>query len=107
MLTLMFFLVYGSVTCSQPVWTLLEGLSIQEKENSMIEILLVEGATPEDILLKEEIENLWNEGKYDASICLFPVLGEMTGDGIMEIVVQWKEPIVTPQPDWGTDALVS
>ncbi|MBN1150910.1 hypothetical protein JXA84_06805, partial [candidate division WOR-3 bacterium] len=107
MLTLMFLLVSGSLASSQSVWTLLEEMSSQEKENSMIEILLGEGATSQEILLKEEIENLWNEGEYAASICLFPILGEMTGDGIMEIVVQWKEPIVTPQPDWGTDALVS
>lgn len=107
MLTLMFFLVSGYVASSQPAWTLLEGMSNQEKENSLIEILLVEGATSEEILLKEEIENLWNEGEYDASICLFPVLEEMTGHGIMDIAVQWKEPIVTPQPDWGTDVLVS
>ncbi len=76
-----------------PVWLALQAMTRDEKTNARISI---ESAEP----LAREIESLWNQGRFESALELFPELGDV------EIGVTWRVPLRAPETDWEIDVQI-
>ena len=70
---------------SQTVWTVLEQMNLEERQNSKINLVLESNATDEAWTKAHYIENLWNNGRYDDALALFLELKELTDVSKMAI----------------------
>jgi hypothetical protein len=71
-----------------PVWERLADLSRFEKINAEI-------ALDHEGKLARQIESLWNSGRFDEALDLFPALAPL------DVGIRWREPIRVPETDWG------
>ena len=91
----------------QPVWKGLEKLNQEQRENSRIELILESDANSTAQQLARRIENLWNSGKFEDALALFPSLGTLTNIDKMAIGQSWLNPVMTENPErWGDDVRI-
>jgi hypothetical protein len=77
-----------------PVWHRLAQMSPAERANAVIDL---EREEP----LARDIELLWNTGRCERALELFPTLAPE------EVGINWRVPIPAPESDWGTPVQVS
>jgi hypothetical protein len=93
---------------SQTAWTVLEQMDLDERLNAKIDLMLGSSATDQAKAKAHIIEDLWNRGRFDEALALFPELAELTDVSKMAIGSAWREPLVTDeQTDWGDDVKIS
>lgn len=86
-----------------PVWSVLENMSLEEKQNALIDI---EYNGDLQIETFKQITNLWNAGKYNQALDLFRSINDDELKGV-SIGISWKVPIPTAdKPKWGTDVRI-
>lgn len=93
---------------SAPVWVPLERMSITERQNSEIDIILEDAAPDEARRLARTIAEDWNAGRWTEALAAFPRLVELVGAGDIAIGNRWRTPV--PALDtrlWGNDVRVS
>ncbi len=96
-----------SVTSYEPVWKSLENMTQGERENSEIELILEENISSQSLQMLNTIENLWNSGRFEDALLLFPELEKLTDIDEMAIGNTWRIPVVTEyQPDWFGDVRI-
>lgn len=102
-------LLLGSfvIGSSQPVWTWLEEMSQEQRENSEIELMLEQNASNQALQMTQNIEDLWNNGRFEDALALFPELETLIDINEMAIANRWRRPVPTEQPDWGNDVMIS
>jgi hypothetical protein len=86
----------------QPLSQQLKNLSVEDKENALIQLEAPEYLSPAVQAEMEEIERLWNIGKFDEAIRRLHDLERRAGR-IFAAGIHWKEPKTVFGPDWGTD----
>ena len=85
---------------TQPVWTKLESMDQETRENSQIQLILEKDATPAAWQMAQTIEGLWNTGAFEEALALFPELGNLTDMNELCIGNTWRIPVPTQeQPD--------
>ncbi len=93
---------------TQPVWSWLEKMSREEKNNAEIKIFLAPDASEPAKQLAKNIETLWNNGKFDSALVLFPEFKPLTDIKDMIIGNNWRKSIPTSsQGRWGDNVLIS
>lgn len=91
------------VPSNLPVWSILEKMSLEERQNALIDI-----EYNSDLLVEtyKQITNLWNTGKYNEALDLFRSINNDELKGV-SIGINWKVPIPTAdQHKWGTDVRI-
>jgi len=95
------------ILTNEPVWKGLEQMPQEERENSEIELILGENATDAALQMAYRIENLWNNGKFEDALALFPEIENLTNINEMAIGNAWRTPVQTNnQCDWGSDVRI-
>lgn len=93
----------NSTLSNLPAWTILEKMSIEERQNAIIDL---EYNNDELSTVCNQISNLWNTGKYSEALDLFRSINDDDLKAI-SIGISWKVPIPTAdQPKWGTDVRI-
>jgi len=93
---------------NNPFYHCLEILTIEEKENAIIEIEFMSPVSEEIEYFTQKIEQTWNSGQFDEALQMCAELEKMDGvQGNALIGITWRTPISAPAVDWGTDVLVS
>ena len=77
------------------VWNALEQMSLEERSNSEIELVLENGAAYQAEQMAHQIETLWNDGHFDEALALCPYLEELTDVNEMAIGNSWRTPVYT------------
>ncbi len=96
-----------TVIVNSPVWNSLQRMTQQEKVNSNIDLVLEKNATPQAEKMASAIEELWNSGKYDNALSMFPQLGTLTNLNEMSIGNSWHTPVPTLDASkWGADVRI-
>jgi hypothetical protein len=92
---------------SEPVWKGLEQMSIEERENSKIELVIEKNATGQAQHTAHRIEQLWNSGKFEEALAIFPKLATLTDVGEMAVGNTWRIPVPTQESgEWANDARI-
>jgi len=92
---------------SEPVWMTLERMTTKDRKNSEISVELEPNATQQALDMAKQIENLWNSGKYEEALNLFPELAKITDASKIAIGNSWRTPVPTyTQSKWGHDVRV-
>ncbi|HIE05398.1 MAG TPA: T9SS type A sorting domain-containing protein [bacterium (Candidatus Stahlbacteria)] len=90
-----------------PIWEGLEQMTESERMNSSIEIELGTNSSKEAEAVARRIEQLWNSGRYEDALSLFPELAEIVDGGEIAIGNTWRTPVPTREgSDWGNDVRV-
>ena len=95
----------GAVVYS-PLWERLDELSLEEKENALIQLEVPHDLPPALLGQVREIEELWNSGEFDQAIARLRDLEERQDLPGIAVGISWKVPIMTSGPKWGTDVQV-
>lgn len=90
---------WSSITESKPSWIILDQLKPYERENSLIEIDLINTQSEKSVRHAKMVEESWNDGHFNEAIELFQDFEDIHGAAIG---IQWKEPITT-SAKWGDD----
>ncbi len=77
-----------------PVWEILEGMSGEDRANSIIHFDLGH-ASPEAWTEAFAVEELWNSGKYEAAIERLRGIGKFHDPLDIMVGMSWREPIPT------------
>lgn len=77
----------------QPVWQQLAGLDLSARQNSFIDIDINTAINQSGMALADEIESIWNSGRYDEALGMFANLGAIIGNDNIAIGVSWKTPV--------------
>jgi hypothetical protein len=95
------------ILINEPVWKELGRMTITERQNSEIDIILERNATDQALQMARRIENLWNSKKYEAALRLFPELANLTNVKEMSIGNKWRTPVPTEDAiQWGDDVRI-
>ena len=90
-----------------PIWNGLKKMTMTERENSFINILLEKDATPEALEKAKQIENLWNTGQFDDALNQFKNLELLTNMNEVSISNSWRTPVESFGNDlWGDDVRI-
>lgn len=92
-----------------PIRRCLERMTLKEKQNAEINIDLETSANSEAINLARQIENLWNSGKFQEALSLFPTFTKQTNPDEIEIGISWRNPIQSASggpTDWAEDVRI-
>ena len=84
-----------------PLWQRLEQMSPADKENAEIEIEADSGLSASDVQDMENIDSLWNNGKFEDAIASLRALEEAGFK--LAIGISWKQPKETGAPDWAAN----
>jgi hypothetical protein len=88
---------------SVQAWDILTRMSDVEKANAIIDIELPSGVNQNAIQTARTIENLWNDGQFDAAIATLQNLATEV-EGAIAIGVSWRTPLVNEDAGlWGPD----
>jgi len=92
----------------EPVWKGLERMVLSDRQNSHINIELEMNASQQALDMARNIEDLWNSGKYNVALEMFPELAKITNVNEMAIGNAWKVPIETQAQGgrWGNDVRI-
>lgn len=103
----MLMLGFFSLNSAKPVWIVLDQMCIEEKHNSIVDLVLEPNATQESWSLAYSIEDHWNTGKYEEALELFSKLATLTNPDRIVIHNTWRTPIPTfTQDRWGDDVRI-
>ncbi|MDD5529573.1 MAG: T9SS type A sorting domain-containing protein [bacterium] len=92
----------GQQTLKNSVWSSLNNMSLQEKQNSCISLVLEKNASQEALQMAKEIENLWNNGNFDAATSMFLKLAKITNPNEINLGNKWRIPVSTKErTKWG------
>lgn len=82
----------------------LERMSIQERNNSEIKILVESTQSYATSPFIKVIEELWNNGNYESAIAKFSQIESFINTEDLGLEIHWKEPIKTKSDDrWAQD----
>lgn len=87
----------------QPVWQQLARMDIGARLNSLIDIEINAAANHSGMALADEIESIWNSGRYDEALGMFTNLGAIIGNDNIAIGISWKTPV---KSETGNQALL-
>ncbi len=107
-LSILCLLLFSSVVMAEnSIQLRLSQLSLEDKQNTEIELELLPKASDAAISLSHMIENKWNNGSFNDALALFDDLSELTDLNVASIYENWKTPVVCSSPDkFGTDVLI-
>jgi len=92
---------------TEPVWKTLERMPLDERKNSEIDLVLQRDATPQALQMADRIEDLWNGGKFEEALSLFPELETLTDVNEMAIGNSWRTPVPIEEGIcWNTDVRI-
>ncbi len=93
---------------NEPVWKSLERMVLADRQNSQISIELEADASQQALDMARRIENLWNNGKFNEALSLFPELAKITNANEMAIGNAWRVPVPTQAQGnwWGNDVRI-
>jgi hypothetical protein len=94
----------SEVLCT-PLWEQLKNLSVDDKENALIQLEALDNLPPAVHVEMGEIEDQWNTGNFDSAIRQLYDL-EQRVSSVFAAGVTWKEPKTAGGPDWGNDVQV-
>ncbi|MCP4567827.1 MAG: hypothetical protein GY841_09645, partial [FCB group bacterium] len=89
-----------------PVWQSLIDLSVEERANAEISILLGRNASVDALQLAKELTIAWNKGYFSEALTMFSGLEELINVAEMSICTEWREPIVSSAERWGGDVRI-
>ncbi|MBD3169533.1 MAG: T9SS type A sorting domain-containing protein [candidate division Zixibacteria bacterium] len=91
----------------EPAWHGLSRMAKDERENSQISIEYGSNVSMEAIQLINNIQQLWNSGRYEDALSLFSELENITDIYELSISNEWKTPIPTADDQlWGPDVRI-
>ncbi len=90
-----------------PLWTGLKRMSLSERANSNIEIILEKNASVQAQQMASQIENLWNNGQYSRALELFKEIDKITDLSKASVSNSWRTPVSTINGNrWGNDVRI-
>ncbi len=91
------------ISSNLPVWSVLDRMSMQDRNNSLIDIEYSNNEFSESL---DQIASLWNIGEYSESIEHFKLINS---DKLRDvsIAINWKVPVPTTNSEtWGSDVRI-
>lgn len=101
-------IAYPAGVKNNPFYHCLEILTLDEKENAIIEIEYMTPVSKEIENFSQQIEQTWNTGHFNEALQMCAELENMEGvKGNALILISWRTPVPAPVSDWGNDVLIS
>lgn len=80
---------------NQPVWSQLSRMDLNARANSNIDINIGAPLNQTAENLAAEISSLWNSGRHEQALGMFPELQAVIGDTKIAIGISWNDPVKT------------